>query len=304
MVDGMNKGAVAKGGMPLTRGVGAFLRSGYCSRALFDTLDRAFGDVLTAEERASVPLAGGIMQYGYQCGMVWGSTLAAGARAYRLLGPGPQAQAKAIAAAQRITASFRARYGGCDCFEVIGTNWKTASAAQIAGMFLKGQPLRCFWMAASYPPVAFDDIKAALSEGSGEAPTGPVSCCAVLAEKVGMSEADATMVAGLAGGIGLSGGACGALGAAIWLRAVKTLREGGKVPYEFPAGQDAVMRFVECIESEFECAAIVGRKFESIGDHAAYVCSGGCSKIIEALAAADGPADVEAAAPRGKGGLS
>jgi hypothetical protein len=271
--------------MPPTRAVGAFLRTGACSQALFDTLDRAFGDPLAQEERASVPLAGGIMQYGYQCGMVWGSTLAAGARAYRLFGPGRQAEVKAVAAAQRIVESFRARHGSIDCFEVIGTNWKTASTAQIASMLLKGQPLRCFRMAASYPPIAFREINAAFSEEPGAAPSTPVSCATLLARKMGVSDADAIRVAGFAGGVGLSGGACGALGAAIWLRGVKAIREGGKVTYEFPAGQEAVRRFVECIDSEFECATIVGRKFESIEDHACYVCSGGCSKIIYTLAA-------------------
>jgi hypothetical protein len=39
------------------------------------------------------------MQHGYQCGMIWGATLAAGAQAYRLLGPGPQAETAAIIAA-------------------------------------------------------------------------------------------------------------------------------------------------------------------------------------------------------------
>jgi Putative redox-active protein (C_GCAxxG_C_C) len=275
----------ANGGMPPTRAVGAFLRTGFCSRALFDTLDRAFGDPHTEEECASVPLAGGIMQNGYQCGMVWGSALAAGARAYRLFGPGPQAEIKAIVAAQKIVESFRARHKSIDCFEIIGTNWKTATAAQIVGMFLKGGPLRCFRMAGSYPPVALADINAAFSGELAEAPPAPVSCAALLARKMGASDAHAVMVAGFAGGIGLSGGACGALGAAIWLAGLKTLEGGGKVPIEFPAGQEAVERFVECIESEFACATIVGRKFESVEDHAAYVCGGGCANIIDALAA-------------------
>jgi len=50
-------------------------------------LNNAFDHSLETEENAAMPLAGGIMQYGYQCGMIWGATLAAGAQAYRLLGP-------------------------------------------------------------------------------------------------------------------------------------------------------------------------------------------------------------------------
>ena len=39
---------------------------------------------------------------------------------------------------------------------------------------------------------------------------------------------------------------------------------------------------------EFECAGIVGRKFENIADHAGYLRDGGCAKIIEVLSAGDG----------------
>ncbi len=39
-----------------------------------------------------MPLAGGIVGNGYQCGMIWGAALAAGAQAYRLLGTGPVAR--------------------------------------------------------------------------------------------------------------------------------------------------------------------------------------------------------------------
>ncbi len=85
-----------------SQGVAAFPRTGYCSQTLFRTVDRAYGAPLNDGERSSVPPAGGIMGQGHQCGMVWGSALAAGAQAqaYRLFGSGPRAQARAIAAAQ------------------------------------------------------------------------------------------------------------------------------------------------------------------------------------------------------------
>ena len=82
--------------------VRTFLKVGTCSEALFNVLDRAFDHPLKLEEHAVMPLAGGIVQHGYQCGMLWGVTLAAGAQAYRLLGPGSQAETEAIIAAQRL----------------------------------------------------------------------------------------------------------------------------------------------------------------------------------------------------------
>jgi hypothetical protein len=48
---------------------------------------------------------------------------------------------------------------------------------------------------------------------------------------------------------------------------------------------DTIDIFIRSADFEFECSEIVGRKFENIGDHADYLRDGGCSEIIEALAA-------------------
>ena len=74
-----------------------------------------------------MPLMGGLMNHGYQCGMVWGAALGAGAQAYRLLGPGPQAETGAIIAAQGLVESFRARYKEIDCFEITEIEFKLSS---------------------------------------------------------------------------------------------------------------------------------------------------------------------------------
>ena len=233
-----------------------------------------------------MPLAGGIMQQGYQCGMLWGAALAAGAQAYRSLGPGPQAEAGAVIASQKAVEAFRARTGEINCAEIIELNWKAPTKGRILKFFLKGGPIGCFRLAATYAPFAYDAIDAALSDKPIEAPASPISCAALLAQKMGVSDLHTVMAAGLAGGIGLSGGACGALGAAIWLSGVKNSPEGdGKISFNDPTASAAIERFLESADYEFECAKIVGRQFENVADHAAYVSEGGCSKIIEALAA-------------------
>jgi hypothetical protein len=79
-------------------------------------------------------------------------------------------------------------------------------------------------------PVAFGVIKAALSEKHIETSAAPASCAAMLAQKIGVSDLPAVMAAGFAGGIGLSGGACGALGAAIWIIGMNCLKEGVGLP--------------------------------------------------------------------------
>ena len=238
------------------------------------------------EEQAAMPLAGGIMQHGYQCGMLWGSTLAAGAQAYRLLGPGPRAETGAIIAAQRLVESFRALNKNINCIELTGIDKSSSSLQMFTYFLIKGGTISCMRMAVRYAPTAFDKINTALAGENIEAPSAPASCSAMLAQKMGVSDMHAVMAAGFAGGIGLSGGACGALGAAIWIIGMNSIKEGvGKIDFMNPKAQDAINRFIKCTDFEFECSKIVGRRFEDVGDHAAYLRDGGCTKIIEALAA-------------------
>ena len=232
-------------------------------------------------------LAGGIAAQGYQCGMLWGAALAAGAQAYRLHGPGPGAEAAAIFASQRLVETFRRRTRNeINCLEITDLNWQeTKQFLPILKFFIKGGPIGCFRMAAGYAPEAYSAIQSALSEKRSEAPSQPVSCTGLLAQKMGLSDMHVAMAAGLAGGIGLSGGACGALGAVIWITGMN--HPGEPVGFDFTGSwvNDMIEKFLESTDFEFECSKIVGRKFENIDDHAEYLRNGGCSKIIEALAA-------------------
>jgi hypothetical protein len=90
--------------------------------------------------------------------------------------------------------------------------------------------------------------------------------------------------AGLAGGIGLSGGGCGALGAAIWIKGIDQPLKIEGFNYEDTWVGETIEQYLEASDYEFECSEIVGRKFENVGDHADYVRGGGCSKILEVLA--------------------
>jgi len=232
-----------------------------------------------------MPFVGGIMQHGYQCGMIWGATLAAGAQAYRLYGSGPQAETRAIIAAQRLVESFNDRNKNINCLEITELNKSSSTMKLIKYFLVKGGAIDCFRMAARYAPVAFREINFALSEKHTEIPSPPVGCAAMLAQKMGVSELRMVMAAGLAGGIGLSGGACGALGAAIWIIGMNSSKErDGKIDYNDPKAVDAIERFLKCSDYEFECSEIVGRRFENISDHAAYLRDGGCSEIIKELA--------------------
>ena len=249
-------------------------------------VDGSFDHPLALEEHATLPLAGGIEQMGFQCGQLWGAALAAGAQAYQLFGSGPQAEMATVIAAQRLAESFRTSYKSINCLDVIDLDWKNPKAAQTLRFLLRGGPIRCFSSTAGFARAAFSEINATFAGPPLETPDPPVSCAAVLARTMAASDLHTVMAAGLAGGIGLSGDACGALGAAIWLIEMNRVKEGtGDVEFNSPEATEAIDRFVQSTEGEFECAKIAGRKFATVNDHAAYLRAGGCARIIEALAA-------------------
>lgn len=250
-------------------------------------VDASFDQTMKHEEKASAPLAGGIMMNGYQCGMLWGAALAAGAQAYRRLGASPQAETMAVMTAQKLVKTFRSQNRNeINCLEITNLHWKgNNNALPLLKFIFKGGPIGCFNMTAKYAPGAFDDITAAIRENPVEVPSPPVSCASMLARKMGASDMHAVMAAGFAGGIGLSGSGCGALGAAIWIIGLEADEEyKGIKMYENPRALAAVERFLESADFEFECSNIVGRKFTDVSDHAGYLQAGGCANILEALA--------------------
>lgn len=112
--------AKAKQETPSMKTVRTFFKVGTCSEALFNVLNRAYDHPLEPEENAAMPLAGGIMLRGHQCGLVWGAALGAGAEAHARFGLGPRAETAAILAAQRVTQAFHTRNGAIDCVALTG----------------------------------------------------------------------------------------------------------------------------------------------------------------------------------------
>jgi len=92
------------------------------------------------------------------------------------------------------------------------------------------------------------------------------------------------MVAGLAGGIGLSGQACGALGAAIWLSSLDWCKKHpGKSGYSNSKSKEILKAFKDTSGSEFLCHKICGQYFKTIKEHTEFVENGGCKKLINVL---------------------
>ncbi len=245
-------------------------------------LNRAYGYPVDADEQAAGPLAGGIAMHGYQCGLLWGAALAAGAQAYRQFGPGTITEWAALAAAQKLVTRFRTNYNFIDCRDITIPDWHNKT--QLLKFLLCGGPVKCMRTAAIYARQAYQEINGMLGGLPPVPPSPPMSCAALLAQKTGLSARHTAMAAGLAGGIGLSGGACGALGAAVWIAGLEGRRKAGE-SNAVSAKIDAVINaFAHYTRGMFECESITEQRFDTAFDHADYLRAGGCSEIIDLLA--------------------
>jgi hypothetical protein len=235
------------------------------------------------EERAADPLAGGIMQLGQQCGMLWGAALAVGAEAFRRRDDRGQAIALAITATQEVLESFVNRTKSADCRVITGCDW--TSKLGMAKYFFSGKFLTCFNLAENWAPEAIQSATEGLSHRQTDGQQQPISCASEVAKKMGASDEEIVMVAGFAGGIGLSGNACGALGATIWMNTLAWCREHpGKAAFRKSNAEGAIKAFTGATNNEFLCHKISGQRFKTIDEHTEFIRTGGCNTLINVLA--------------------
>ena len=265
-----------------------FLKCGTCSRAMYRLLNHQFGNIKPTEERASDLLAGGIAMKGHQCGMVWGAALAVGAESFRRYNDKGMAVAAAINASRSLVESFYRRAGTVNCRDITKVDWEKRSdlvkyvLKTVSRGFIYSP---CFNFMAKWRPEA---VVAANEELSAQPDHNQpcLSCATEVLKRMGATEEESVTVAGLAGGVGLSGNGCGALGAVIWYKMVNQIRENhGKAPAMFnnPDAKRIIDAFCIQTDSEMVCRKICGREFDTIGDHSEYIGNGGCGALLETL---------------------
>jgi hypothetical protein len=265
-----------------------FSKCGACSKTFFTILNREFGCPKINEENASDPLAGGIMNTQNQCGMLWGSALAVGSESFRKYKNHNQALAMAIVGTQNIVESFKKRTKSINCRDVIGVD--ISNKLDIAAFMLKSLPggfsnMICMNLAEKWAPEAIQAAKEGLSDKQTDIPQLPISCTSEVVKKMGANDEEKVTVAGLAGGMGLSGYACGALGAAIWMNTLSWCRNNpGQSGYANPNTKNILNAFYSATDSEILCSKISGQYFKTLGDHAEFIKDGGCNKLISLLA--------------------
>ncbi len=260
-----------------------FIKKGACSHTLFYILNREFDHLKEAEECASDPLAGGLVQTGHQCGMLWGATLAVGAESFRRHENRDLAIGVAIKATQHLLESFEKRAKSANCRDITGCNFN--SILGLAKAFLLGRFFRCFSLVDKWAPEAIQAAYEGLSLEQTDLPPLPISCASEVAKKMGASDEEMVMVAGFAGGIGLSGNGCGALAAAVWMTILQLVRkENWKYSLSDPVTTGILKKFYEATNCEMECHKICGQTFKTIGDHTEFIKNGGCDTLINSLA--------------------
>ena len=260
-----------------------FLKKGTCSRTLFYILNREFGYPMEDEERAADPLVGGIMQNGYHCGLLLGSVLAVGAESFRRCNNIGQAIALAIIATQHLTESFIKRAKSVDCQDITEADF--SGKLSIAKFLISGKFISCLKLAEKWAPEAIQSASAGLSQEQTDLPPLAISCASEVVKKMGASEKEMAIVAGFAGGLGLSGQACGALSAAIWMNTLAWGKEqDGKSSYPNPKATKTLEAFFGATDYEFLCHKISGKNFKTITDHTEFIRCGGCDKLINVLA--------------------
>lgn len=259
-----------------------FLKKGACSHAFFYLLNREFGHFNEEAEKASDPLAGGMAQEGYQCGMLWGSALSIGAESYRKNNDLNRGVAQAISGVRHLLDSFIEITKSANCSVI--TNCDFNSKFGLVKFMLSGKPLICFNLAEKWAPEAILAAKKGMEELPADLPANSISCASEVVRMMGGTDEEMVMVAGFAGGLGLSGNACGALSAAIWYKTLVRVREGSyKFVLNDPVSEKIKEKFLENTSYKMECSKICGKQFNSINEYSEFVRSGGCSNIITLL---------------------
>jgi hypothetical protein len=260
-----------------------FFKLGTCSRTFFYLLNREYGFPRENEERAADPLAGGILQQGYQCGMLWGASLAVGAESFRRCRDRDRGTALAIMATQHIMESFMNRAKSADCSDI--TSCDFSSKLSMTKYFFSGKFLSCFKLADKWAPDAIKSATEGLSLDQNALPIHSLSCASEVVRRMGGNDEEMVMISGFAGGLGLSGNGCGALSAAIWMNTLARVRgQDYKMSFSDPRTEKILLAFYEASGYEMECSKICGRRFETINDHTEFIKSGGCEKLIQVLA--------------------
>jgi hypothetical protein len=266
-----------------------FMKKGACSHTGYFVLNREFGFNKPNEERASDLLAGGLANKGYQCGMLWGCALSTGAQCYRQCSNLDNATSIAISTTQKIISSFEQKTGTPNCKEITHCNF--SSPFGLVKYLIINVPRGltnsvCFNVAEQWLPEAARLAQNEITKEQKNPTDNAISCASQVVKLLGGNDEEAATVAGFAGGLGLSGNACGALAATVWFGLLSWCRGNpGKMPSYFnnKIVKRILKNFFKVTGNKILCEDICGRTFKTVDEHTEFVKKGGCVEVINAL---------------------
>ncbi|MFC1784103.1 C-GCAxxG-C-C family (seleno)protein [Candidatus Neomarinimicrobiota bacterium] len=170
-----------------------------------------------------------------------------------------------------------------DCGDItetdFGNNWSFAK------YMFSGKFYGCFKLADKWAPEAIESAKEGLQQPIELKQQSPISCATEVVKKMEGSQEESVMVAGFAGGLGLSGNACGALAATIWKTILELIKKDEWKPsFKDPVSEKIIERFYEATDYKMECHEICGKRFNTVDEHSEYIKNGGCDSLINVLA--------------------
>ncbi len=266
-----------------------FSRCGTCSQTFAYLLNDQYGHHNTLYEKAIDTLAGGIFREGQQCGMLWGAIMATGAEAFHRTDNIREAEAMTLSAAKELVKSFSDKAHTIQCREITGVNMKRFAGLlqfTVKTMLAGIKNSQCFELAEAWTPAAVDTSAAGLDTSHLEY-TPTHNCAAIMARRLDATQEEAVMVAGFAGGLGLSGKGCGALAVVIWKITLDWLRNHPKADappmFNFPEVSHIIKAYKDYNGGKIQCESICKRKFRSAVDHSEFMENGGCQLQIAYL---------------------
>jgi len=254
-----------------------------CAETLFHVFNQEFHKDLELEEHASGALSSKIINDEYRNSLLWGTALAVGSEAYHQGSRVDESIYLAIKTCKEIVDSFNntlstSGYSGF-------SNSEFSNTSSTLNYFLHGESLKCYKLADNWAPKALKIAKSKLSDNHIIRNTPCSSCATRVVREMGGDENDAIMVAGFAGGLGLSGHTCGAFVASVWYDALRWLRENPQEKYyPIKLSKDKIQNFLKLTEGQYLCPELSGKTFKTIEEHSDFILEGGCNKLLSILA--------------------
>ena len=176
--------------------------------------------------------------------MLWGASMAVDAEALRRVNNTDLAAGSAIKATQYVLESFKSRANTIECEEITNCNW--SNKWSIVKYFISGKMFICFNLASKWAPEVIDAAYKSLELDQSDIPSPCFSCASELKKKMGGTDEEIVMVAGFAGGLGLSGSGCGALAAATWKTILELVKmDSGKYTLNDPVTEGIINTFYQ-----------------------------------------------------------